>query len=150
VTIQLCMTTVTLTAQQRLEASRQAIVRDMNHEDPSNDGPESESNPEDIAESGVDASSGSWDLIRQVARSWWQSHPARLALDVGTPLLQGYAEKQPVKLLGIAAATGAAVVLLRPWRLISLTGLALALIKSSEVSGVMRSLMHGDRPQRHR
>jgi hypothetical protein len=64
--------------------------------------------------------------------------------------MQGYAKDQPVKLLGIAAATGAALVVLRPWRLISLTGVALALIKSTQVSGIVQSLIHGDRPPRHR
>jgi hypothetical protein len=145
------MTTSILSAQQRLAASRQAIVRDMNREE----GPETgasapEGSNEDIMESGIDASSGSWDLVKQVATSWWRSHPAHLALDVAKPMMQGYAQEQPVKLLGIAAATGAALVVLRPWRLISLTGVALALLKSTEVSGIVQSLMHGGRPDRHR
>ena len=145
------MTTATLSARERLAASRQAIVRDMKRDDPASSAtPEPESRRENITESGIDASSGSWDLIRQVARSWWRSHPAHLALDVAKPLMQGYAEAQPVKLLGIAAAIGAVIVLIRPWRLMSLTGIALALVKSTEVSGVVRSLMHGDRPERHR
>jgi hypothetical protein len=145
------MTTSTLSAQQRLAASRQAIVRDMNREqDPDTGAPALEDNHEDIIESGIDASSGSWDLVKQVACSWWRSHPAHLALDVAKPMMQGYAQDQPVKLLGIAAATGAALVVLRPWRLISLTGLGLALIKSTEVSGIVQSLMHGRQVDRHR
>jgi hypothetical protein len=145
------MTTSHLSAQQRLAASRLAIVRDMNREDDPDDGaPGLEHSNEDIIESGIDASSGSWDLVKQVAGSWWRSHPAHLALDVAKPMMQGYAQDQPVKLLGIAAATGAALVVLRPWRLISLTGVALALIKSTEVSGIVQSLIHGNRPDRHR
>jgi len=144
------MTTSTLSAQQRLAASRQAIIRDMNREeDPQAGAPELSAGNEDISESGIDASSGSWDLVKQVACSWWRSHPARLALDVAKPMMQGYAQDQPVKLLGIAAATGAALVVLRPWRLISLTGLALALIKSTEVSGIVQSLIHGRHADRH-
>lgn len=146
------MTTSILSAQQRLAASRQAIVRDMNREEEPETGTfPLEGGDDDISESGIDASSGSWDLIKQVARSWWRSHPAHLALDVAKPMMQGYAQDQPVKLLGIAAATGAALVVLRPWRLISLTGVALALIKSSEVSGIVQSMMHGSRrSDRHR
>lgn len=144
------MKTTILSAQQRLAASRQAIVRDMNHDDPDPDGPGSEESNDHISEGGIDASSGSWDLVRQVAGSWWQSHPAHLALDVAKPLMQDYAQEQPVKLLGIAAATGAALVVLRPWRLISLTGVALALLKSTEMSGVVQSLLHGGRTGRHR
>lgn len=142
--------TTALTAQQRLAASRLAIVRDMNREDPDSETPETDSHDEDIIESGIDASAGSWDLVKQVAASWWRSHPAHLALDVAKPMMQGYAREQPVKLLGIAAATGAALVVLRPWRLISLTGVGLALLKSTEVSGIVQSLMHGGRPDRHR
>lgn len=145
------MTTAHLSAVERLAASRQAVVRDMNGEEPETDQPgQADASSEDIRESGIDASSGSWDLVKQVAASWWRSHPAHLALDVTTPLVQDFAREQPVKLLGIAAATGAAVVLFRPWRLISLTGVALALIKSTEMSGVVRSLMHGGPPDRHR
>jgi hypothetical protein len=144
------MTPAHPSAVERLAASRQAIVRDMNGEEPEPDQPGQADASEDIRESGIDASSGSWDLVKQVAASWWRSHPAHLALDVTTPMVQDFARQQPVKLLGIAAATGAAVVLLRPWRLISLTGVALALIKSSEMSGVVRSLMHGGPPDRHR
>jgi hypothetical protein len=145
------MTTAPLSAQERLAASRLAIVRDMNREDPDAEAPGlDEYANEDISESGIDASSGSWDLVKQVACSWWQSHPANLALDVAKPMMQGYARDQPVKLLGIAAATGAALVVLRPWRLISLTGVALAMLKSTEVSGIVQSLIHGERSQRRR
>jgi hypothetical protein len=144
------MTPAHPSAVERLAASRQAIVRDMNGEEPEPDQRGQADATEDIRESGIDASSGSWDLVKQVAASWWRSHPAHLALDVTTPMVQDFARQQPVKLLGIAAATGAAVVLFRPWRLISLTGVALALIKSSEMSGVVRSLMHGGPPDRHR
>lgn len=145
------MTPSVPSAQQRLAASRQAIVRDMNREeDARSNAPAFEDANEEISESGIDAASGTWDLVRQVASSWWQSHPAHLALDVAKPMMQGYAQEQPVKLLGIAAATGAALVVLRPWRLISLTGVALALLKSTEVSGIVQSLIHGERPGRHR
>jgi hypothetical protein len=145
------METSLLSAQQRLAASRQAIVRDMNRdEDTETDAYAPGDEHDDISESGIDASSGSWDLVKQVAGSWWRSHPAHLALDVAKPMMQGYAQDQPVKLLGIAAATGAALVVLRPWRLISLTGVALALLKSTEVSGVVQSLLHGRHVERHR
>ncbi|WP_372826118.1 hypothetical protein [Polaromonas sp.] len=148
------MTNPILSAQQRLAASRQAILRDMH----------CDGDPPGMTESGVDevnaditetrstgTSSGSLGLLRQVARSWWQAHPANLALDVAKPMMQEYAQAQPMKLLGIAAATGAALVVLRPWRLISLTGVGLALVKSTGVSGVVRSLLHGaGQHDRHR
>lgn len=143
--------TPTVSPQQRLAASRQALIRDMTRDNPEPGTPEHEEAYADITESGIDASAGSWELIKQVARSWWQSHPANLALDVAKPMMQTYAQEKPFNVLGIAAATGAAIVVLRPWRLISLTGVALALLKSTEVSGIVHSLMHGGREQdRHR
>ncbi|MDP1565830.1 MAG: hypothetical protein Q8L91_06140 [Polaromonas sp.] len=144
------MTTANLSAVQRLAASRQAIVRDMNGEEPELDQAGQSDASEHVRESGIDASSGSWDLVKQVTVSWWRSHPAHLALDVAKPIVQDYARAQPVKLLGISAATGAALVLLRPWRFLSLTGVGLALLKSTEVSGIVQSLIHGGRSDHRR
>jgi hypothetical protein len=152
------MTTTSITAQQRLAASRQAIVRDMNRDDPETghladvDDEADGYAQSDISETGIDASSGSWDLIKQVGQSWWRSHPAHLALDVAKPMMQTYAKEQPLKLLGIAAGTGVALVVLRPWRLISLTGVAIALLKSTQLTGVVQSLIFGphDTDNRHR
>jgi len=140
------MTTSALTPQQRLAASRQAIIRDMDRDDTEPAFDADEHGESDISEAGVDASSSSWDLVKQVGRSWWQSHPANLAFDIARPMMQNYAEDKPFRLLGIAAGAGVAIMVLRPWRLISLTGVALALLKSTEVSGVVRSLLHGERP----
>ena len=63
------------------------------------------------------------------------------ALDVAKPLLGKYAEEKPFQLLGVAAAAGAAVVLLRPWRLVSLTGLTVTALKSSQFSRLLLSLL---------
>lgn len=141
------MTPSLLSAQQRLAASRQALLRDMKRDTLEPGTPEHEEATADIAESGVDASAGTWELVRQVARSWWQGHPAHLALDVAKPMMQTYAQEKPFHVLGIAAATGAAIVVLRPWRLVSLTGVALAMLKSTELSGVVHSFMRGHRGQ---
>ncbi|MDP3227855.1 MAG: hypothetical protein Q8N13_07740, partial [Acidovorax sp.] len=85
------MTTANLSAVQRLAASRQAIVRDMNGEEPELDQAGQSDAREHVRESGIDASSGSWDLVKQVTVSWWRSHPAHLALDVAKPIVQDYA-----------------------------------------------------------
>ena len=45
------------------------------------------------------------------------------------PVVTGYAKTNPMKTLGIAAGIGAAVVVLKPWRLITL-GSLLALARS--------------------
>lgn len=143
------MTSITaLSPSQRLDQSRRAIVRYMAHDDAAGHGPAGD---HDSSAAGMDGSDSTWGLIKQVAGSWWRGHPAHLALDIAKPLLQTYAEQKPLKLLGISAGLGAAAVLLRPWRLISLTGLAATLLKSTEMSGVVHSLLSaGRKPDRLR
>ena len=45
------------------------------------------------------------------------------------PVVTGYAKTNPVKTLGIVAGIGAALVVIKPWRLITL-GSLLAILKS--------------------
>ena len=133
-----------LSARERLALSRQAIVRQMNHES-------AESAPTDeAARPEIDASASTWDLGRQVVSAWWRNHPANLALDVARPVISSYAQGHPFQLLGISAGLGAAVVLLRPWRLMSLTGVLMAAVKSPQLSGVVSSLLSGAGGARHR
>ena len=133
-----------LSPRQRLNNSRQAIVRQMGHDTAT--AVEHGGSPDEI-----DASASTWSLVKQTALSWWQGHPASLALDFAQPRMQRFAQAQPVKLLAISAGLGAAAVFLRPWRLISLTGLAFAALKSSEVAGLASSLLaSGTRNDRFR
>jgi hypothetical protein len=79
--------------------------------------------------------------FKRAAGAWWRSHPARLGLELATPVLSGYATRKPAQFLGISAAVGAIVMITRPWRLISMTGLIVALLKSSQLSSVVMSAM---------
>lgn len=77
----------------------------------------------------------------EAAGKWWRYHPAHLGLELATPALSAYAGRKPLQFLGIAAAVGAVMVIARPWRLISLTGLLVAIAKSSPVSGLLLSAL---------
>jgi hypothetical protein len=92
------------------------------------------------SEAGYGAS-GWFASFKHAAGEWWRSHPAHLGLDLATPVLSSYAARKPVQFLGIAAAVGAVVMIARPWRLISVTGLIVALVKSSQLSSVVMSAM---------
>ena len=81
-----------------------------------------------------------WHSTLHVARAWWRSHPFHLVVEVAEPLLGKYAKANPLKILGVAAGIGVLIVLTRPWRLISLTGVLVGAIKSTRVSGLMASL----------
>lgn len=85
--------------------------------------------------------SGWWPTIRHAARVWWRYHPARAAADLAHPALQSYARAHPARLIGIAAVAGAAIVIARPWRLVSLTGLLVAALRPTELSAVVLSLL---------
>ncbi len=50
-------------------------------------------------------------------------------LHILQPVVASYAKSNPLKTLGIAAGVGAAVVILKPWRLITL-GSLLAVLKA--------------------
>ncbi|MDO9404950.1 MAG: hypothetical protein Q7T87_13040 [Polaromonas sp.] len=141
------MSTPDLTPQQRLALSRRAIVRHMHR----NDEPRHDEHAEPyIGDDAYDdrpyAGRSKWQLIKHTLRAWWQHHPAHIAVEMGRPMLHRYAEDRPGKLLGIAAVAGAATVLLKPWRVIPVTGLLLATLKSSQVTGLALSLLARPRP----
>lgn len=88
-----------------------------------------------------------WQDLRQHASSWWRDHPAHLALEVAQPVFEKYARAQPMKVLGFCAATGAVVVLIRPWRLISITGLLVAALKSAQMSALEATVLRASGPR---
>jgi hypothetical protein len=92
---------------------------------------------------------GGWvDTARDAIDNWWRYHPAHVAVDIARPALSSYARRKPVQYLAMAAAAGAVVLLLRPWKLISVTGVLVALVKSPQVAGlVMSALSSGKNPE---
>ena len=91
-----------------------------------------------------DSGYGGWfGTFKRAANNWWRRHPASMGLELATPALSHYAQRKPAQFLAIAAVIGAVVVVARPWRLISATGLLVALLKSSQMSGLVMSAMSG-------
>lgn len=86
---------------------------------------------------------GTFARIKRAAKSYWRHHPARMGVQMATPLLAGYARRQPLAYLSIAAVAGAIFMVARPWRLISVTGVLVALAKSPQLAGVVMSAMSG-------
>jgi len=80
-------------------------------------------------------------MARGMARHWWQRHPLHAAGQLARPVLEKYAQQEPLKLVAVAAAVGAAVVLTRPWRLLSASALVASALKTSELAGVVNALM---------
>ena len=147
------MTPALDTPQARLDASRKALVRQMARTDgrPDNDSTNGshESNQATVDPSLNTGFGGNWQILMQGFRAWWQNHPAQLAIDIGRPFLSKFAQDKPMQLLGIAAGVGAAVVLIKPWRLVSLTGLAIAAFKSTNLSSTLLSMLTRSVPGRN-
>ena len=132
-----------LTPQEKLAISRKAIVRFMakGSEQSINNEHTDLGDEERWGKRSTQPAGSIWQNLRHTLHSWWQHHPAQLALDLAIPVLGKYAEKKPLQLLGLAAGAGAAIVLIRPWRLVSVTGLLLTALKSSKVSTLVLSLI---------
>ena len=84
-----------------------------------------------------DPGEGWFGHMKHAVRTWWRYHPAHMAVELASPMMQGYARRNPGKLLAISLGAGAALTLARPWKLISLTTLVVALLKSSQLSSLL-------------
>lgn len=136
------------TPQERLAVSRKAIVRHMTRDEKVM--PSAGNEPYEIGdESGLSRGSVSFwpSAVARAVRTWWRRHPASMAVDVATPVVGRYAKKHPYKLLGVAAAAGVAMVVIRPWRLLSIGGILLAAFKSAAAPSVLMSLFSSDEPR---
>jgi len=135
-------------ASDKLARSRQAILehiaRRQRRHDPREEPPEGYDDPYAAfaAEDDEPGEGGGWlGRLQHAVRTWWRYHPAHMAVDLATPLLRSYARRKPVQLLAISAAAGAALTFARPWRLVSLTTLVVALLKSSQLSHLLMAAM---------
>jgi hypothetical protein len=118
--------TKSLTAKQRLAISRYAITRHMSRGRlPQADDVDEPSDDPALAQRGT------WGKLKFLARSWWRNHPANYAVQIARPSIDDYAAKEPFKMVGIAAAVGAAAMVIKPWKILPLTALLLAPLKSS-------------------
>lgn len=82
-----------------------------------------------------------FERARHAAGVWWRHHPAHMAVEVATPLLASYARHKPAHVLGVAALAGAALMFARPWRLISVTTLLVAVVKATNLPSIVMSAL---------
>lgn len=135
-------------ASEKLVRSRQALLAHMARRQRRHDPRQVPPEPGDF-ETGEDYAyveppppGGGWfGHLRYALGTWWRHHPAHMAVELAAPVMRGYARRKPVQLLAISVAAGAALTVARPWRLISLTTLAIALLKSSHLPGLLMAAM---------
>lgn len=137
-------------ASDKLARSRQAILehvaRRQRRHDPHEEPPERIPGDEEAAygwdgDQADDGGGGWFGHMRRAIRTWWRYHPAHMAVDLASPLMRSYARRKPAQLLGISLAAGAALTFARPWKLISLTTLLIAVLKSSQLSSLLMAAM---------
>ena len=142
----------TLTAQERLAISRRALVTQLQGRKvvaPARPEGYSGSMPDRLSQSsGLFARFPWMSVARNVGERWWRRHPANAAGQLARPLLERYARREPFKLVAAATAVGALAVLVKPWRLLSVTAVFAALLKTSDVADVVNSLMHNNSPRK--
>ena len=126
-----------LPAKQRLELTRRAIAGQLARKR----GGTIHTAEEEFVADPAQPDSGMLSSSRRAAQAWWQTHPLHNAVDLARPLLEDYAQHKPLQLVGVAAGTGAALTLLKSWRVLSLTGVVLALVKTSDVKSTARYFM---------
>ena len=85
-------------------------------------------------------------MAKRVGQRWWRRHPANTVGQLAQPLLEHYARQQPFKLVAIATAAGAVLVLVKPWRLLSVTAVIAAVMKTSDIAAVVNTLMQNRVP----
>lgn len=133
-----------MTPAEKLARSRLAIVEFIQRREDRREGrrsPPPESAGEAHADEGVSSSLAWFSGMTGAARAWWRHHPAQLVLELVKPSLQSQMRRKPFQMLGLAAGLGAALVVTRAWRLISLTTLLIAVVKTSQLSGAVMSAL---------
>jgi hypothetical protein len=129
-------------ARDRLARARLAIVEPVQRKEMRRDRVQPDGEQGQAAQAAAASSGGGWlTRLKRAAQSYWRHHPARMGLQLATPVLSEYAGRNPAAYIGIAAAAGAIVMVVRPWRLVSVTGVLVALAKSPQLAGVVMSAM---------
>jgi hypothetical protein len=90
-----------------------------------------------------------WNLLYAAGRRYWQGHPARLAAALVAPLVSHWGRRHPLALVALSVAAGAVLVVARPWRVLSLTGLLAAALKSPHLASLAMSALAARRARGH-
>ncbi|MCD6076910.1 MAG: hypothetical protein K0R89_848 [Ramlibacter sp.] len=88
-----------------------------------------------------DPGEGWFGHMKHAVRTWWRYHPAHMAVELVTPFARNYARRKPVQLLGISLAAGAVLTFARPWKLISIGTILVAVLKSGQLSHLITAAM---------
>jgi hypothetical protein len=137
-----------LKQQQSVEQTRAELIRFLNTQ--RDDEPDAThrvahmSHDESIARTGKRSSARSFDwssLMRTGLATWWEDHPVRAGVLLLKSAAEDAARRRPLQAVVIAGAVGVAVVVFRPWRLLSVSALTMSLLRSSNFTAMAASFM---------
>lgn len=137
-----------LPAKDRLAASRAALMHEMGiayptarETSPATAGPHIPARSLQAGPESPRQATAPWVAVgKRLARNWWAEHPANAALTLARPSLRKYARAHPGKTLAYGAALGAAIYIVRPWRLLSLSTVAALVFQRWSVAGMVTQL----------
>jgi hypothetical protein len=85
---------------------------------------------------------GMWlPIASGLASQWWNHHQARLGIQLADSTLTTIARKHPLALVAAGAAAGSAIMLIKPWRRMSLAGLFVSMV-SAKSAGPMSAVLN--------
>ena len=73
--------------------------------------------------------------------NWWTRHPLNTVVEMSRPVLESYAYRYPGRLVAYSAGVGGLLVILKPWRLLSLATVVTLLFKGSDIAATVTSLV---------
>ncbi|MGJ7520326.1 hypothetical protein ACSFA0_07495 [Variovorax sp. LT1P1] len=129
-------TLLPLTPKQKLALSRAELLEAMGYHDIA---PSDAVAPQLVSarepRSGVPAPAPT--TRRGVLARWWSRHPLNSAVDLGRPFLENMAERQPGRLMAYGVGTGALLMVVKPWKLLSLATVLSLAFRTSDLTGLI-------------
>jgi hypothetical protein len=129
-------TSLSLTPKQKLALSRAELLEAMGYHDIA---PSDAVAPQLVSarepRGGVPAPAPT--TRRGVLARWWSRHPLNSAVDLGRPFLESMAERQPGRLMAYGVGTGALLMVVKPWKLLSLATVLSLAFRTSDLTGLI-------------
>jgi len=83
-----------------------------------------------------------WGAVLEAGlNAWWREHPLHAGAVLVKTATEEIARRKPMQLMAGAALAGAAIVLFKPWRLVSASALAVSIWRSSNFSSVTSDVL---------
>lgn len=77
-----------------------------------------------------------------VVGQWWRRHPINSVAALAQPVLEGYARRSPGKLVACSAGLGCLLVVLKPWKLLSVGAVFALLFKGSDIVAMVTGALN--------